>query len=178
MLDDLCLDDLGAREFRCEIDFDHATAKRRRRRERFQRPIDPLRCRPGKVEIAIEAFDHALAAERSKARIDCLAYGAAPARKPESQARCVGLADPTTRLSRSISSSGNGALLGMIERLAGIGLVPSPRTGAAPREWCPASFSAPHHGMRGKTPATMRAMKTMAAATAHAARESREKRAK
>ena len=36
-----------------------------------------------------------------------------PARKPASQARCVGLAGPTTRLRSSISSSRNGAVFGI-----------------------------------------------------------------
>src|SRR5579885_2719408 len=36
-----------------------------------------------------------------------------PARKPASQARCTGVAGPTTRLRRSISSSAKGAVFGM-----------------------------------------------------------------
>src|SRR6478672_7374181 len=36
-----------------------------------------------------------------------------PARKPASQARWLALAEPTTRLRRSISSSANGAVLGI-----------------------------------------------------------------
>src|SRR5437588_9940933 len=36
-----------------------------------------------------------------------------PARKPASHARCVGVAGPTTRLRRSISSSAKGAVFGI-----------------------------------------------------------------
>ena len=60
MLDDLRLDDFGAGRFRCEVDFDHAAAKRCRRRERFDGAVDPLRGRPGKVEIATKALDRVL----------------------------------------------------------------------------------------------------------------------
>src|SRR3984893_11057365 len=67
-------------------------------------------------------------ADRAGAPGSCaFATDAAPARKPASQARCVGLAGPTTRLSRSISSSWNGALFGMVAKLAGIAL--RPKTG-------------------------------------------------
>src|SRR5205807_1876994 len=47
------------------------------------------------------------------------------------QARCVGFAGPTTRLRRSISSSRNGAVLGMAEKLADIAL-PRSQTGEIP----------------------------------------------
>src|SRR5215472_11409784 len=54
-----------------------------------------------------------------------------PARKPASQARWIGFAEPTTRLRRSISSSANGAVLGM-------GL-----------SWLTMALSTAHHGTRG-----------------------------
>src|SRR5271166_2184095 len=77
MLDDLRFDNFEARRRLCrEIDFDDLTAKRLWWRERIERLIDPLRGRACKVEIAIEALDRAFAAERGKARVDCLADGA------------------------------------------------------------------------------------------------------
>src|SRR5215208_5487797 len=42
-----------------------------------------------------------------------------PTRKPESQARCVALAEPTTWLRRSMSSSANGAVFGIGMRCIG-----------------------------------------------------------
>src|SRR5260370_31428555 len=77
MLGDIRVENIrGWRWLRSEIDLDHATANRVRRRELFQRQIDPERGRIRKIEIAVEALDHAFGAERGETRVDCLADSA------------------------------------------------------------------------------------------------------
>jgi hypothetical protein len=49
-----------------EIDGDDASAFCIRRRKRLQRAVDPLCGRRRKIEIAVDAIDHAFAAERSQ----------------------------------------------------------------------------------------------------------------
>src|SRR5262249_36957934 len=81
-----------------------------------------------------------------------------PARKPASQARWIGFAEPTTRLRRSISSSANGAVLGM-------GL-----------SWLTMALSTAHHGTRGSVPMTIASTSAPAAITAQVSSDRRRRR--
>ena len=78
VLGDLGLDrpEIGAGGLGAEIDGDHRAAFGFRRRQNLDRVTDPLGGRLAEVEVAIDALDHALAAERSEPLVDCLADGA------------------------------------------------------------------------------------------------------
>ncbi len=82
MLADLGLDDIGVRRRRrlAEIDLDHPAvalaALRIGRGENLQRVADPGRRWRGEIEIAIDALDHALAAQGGQPFVDLFADGA------------------------------------------------------------------------------------------------------